>query len=721
MDIIQKIAIELQLKAAQIERTVALMDDDNTVPFIARYRKEVTGGLDEEQLRTIKDRLTALRNLAERRETVLRTIEEQGNLTDELKAKIEAAETMQALEDLYLPFRPKRRTRAIIARERGLEPLAETLLAQQDRPDLDPAVLATSFLNDDVPDVEAALAGARDIIAETVAEQAETRAEVRELTAATAWLSTTASKDAPELDKRQVYQMYYDYREQLRNIPPHRMLAINRGEKEGALKVKLEVEADAVRIRMESRFITHRKGPFLEQLQLAIADSYKRLLGPSIEREVRDLHTNNADGHAIHNFSLNLKNLLLQPPIKGRMVIGIDPGFRTGCKVAIVDETGKFLGGTTIYPHEPQREWEAAKQTLRKALQKNGSAIIAIGNGTASRETEALAAEVIREAGQGAYVMVNEAGASIYSASPLARREFPDLDVSMRGAVSIARRLQDPLAELVKIDPKSIGVGLYQHDVNQKQLGETLDDVVESVVNNVGVDVNTASPALLKYVSGISSRMATAIQAHRDENGPFKKRSQLKKVSGVGAKTYEQAIGFLKIPAGEQPLDNTFIHPESYSVVERLFDYLELRGHEPDLTRRLLALSRQPTAEIETLADLLDVGAMTLVDILENLARPGRDPREDLPAPILRQDVLKMEDLQPGMILKGVVRNVVDFGAFVDIGVKQDGLVHISQLAERYVKNPFEVVGVGDVVKVKVLTVDPDRGRIGLSMKEAGS
>ena len=714
----QTIAAELKIRPKQVTDTVTLLDDENTIPFIARYRKEVTGGLDEEQLRHIQDRLTALRNLADRKETVLRSITEQGKLTAELQAKIEAVQTMQELEDLYLPFRPKRRTRATMARERGLEPLAETLLTQQDRTDLDPVHLAEQFITDEVPDAEAALAGARDIIAETVAEQAEARASTREFTQTTAWLAATAGKKAAELDQRKVYEIYYDFREQLRNIPPHRLLAINRGEQEKVLKVKLEIETDKIQHRLESQFITHRRGPFLGQLQAAIADSYKRLLGPSIEREVRDMQTDGAGTHAIQTFGLNLRNLLLQPPIKGRLVLGVDPGYRTGCKVAIVDETGKFLGGTTIYPHQPQGQWSAARESLKKLMRKTGANLLAIGNGTASRETEALAAEVVKEIKGAAYVMVNEAGASVYSASPLARQEFPDLDVSMRGAISIARRLQDPLAELVKIDPKSIGVGLYQHDVDQKQLGQTLDAVVESVVNQVGVDLNTASAALLQYVSGVNSRAAKAIQTHRDKQGPFADRNDLNQVKGIGAKTYQQAVGFLKIPQSRQPLDNTFIHPESYPVVERLFAYLDVTGSEPDLANRLLALSRQPTAEIDALADLLEVGSPTLRDILENLAKPGRDPRDDLPAPILRQDVLKMEDLQPGMVLKGVVRNVVDFGAFVDIGVKQDGLIHVSQLSDRYISNPFEVINVGDVVRVKVLNVEVERGRIGLTMKE---
>ncbi|MEM7028717.1 MAG: Tex family protein [Chloroflexota bacterium] len=714
----QKIAQELNVRVNQVESTVNLLDDDNTIPFIARYRKETTGGLDEEQLRAIQERLTQLRNLAERKETVLRTIDEQGKLTSELRAKIDAADTMQVLEDLYLPFRPKRRTRATIAKERGLEPLAKTLFMKQGQSGLNPAKLAESFVGDDVPDAEAALAGARDIIAEAIAEDADIRTNIRTVTNTTAWLDVKAHKDAPQKDERKIYEMYYDYREKLRDIPPHRLLAINRGEKDGVLKVKLDVETDRVLGRIESRFITHRRGPFMSQLQLAIADSYKRLLGPSIEREVRDLHTDDADEHAIQTFGLNMRSLLMQPPIKGRVVIGIDPGYRTGCKAAIVDETGKFLGGATIYPHAPQKQWDQAKQSLLKVMKEHNATILAIGNGTASRETEALAAEVVKAYGEGAYIIVNEAGASVYSASPLARQEFPDLDVSMRGAISIARRLQDPLAELVKIDPKSIGVGLYQHDVNQKRLEGTLDAVVESVVNNVGVDVNTASPALLKYVSGVSSKVANAIQAHRDEKGAFTQRGELKDVKGVGAKTYEQAVGFLKIPDSVNPFDNTFIHPESYRVVDRLLQTLGLDSDDPNLTNHISEVKQQSQSELKRLAEKLDVGPMTLNDILDNLAKPGRDPRDDLPAPILRQDVLKMEDLQPGMILKGVVRNVVDFGAFVDIGVKQDGLVHVSQLADRFVKNPFEVVNVGDVVQVKVMTVDTKRGRIGLSMKE---
>lgn len=724
IDFAKIIADELGIQRQQAARSIELFDNDNTVPFVARYRKEVTGGLDEAQLRTILERLTYLRNLEERKETVLKSIEEQGKLTDELRRQLEAAATLQVVEDLYLPYKPKRRTRATIARERGLEPLAQMILAQ----DVTKGKLeeiAAAYLNDDVPGPAEALAGACDIIAETVAEAADTRAVVRERTRKEAWLVISAGNTAK--DERKIYEMYYDYREKLSAIPPHRLLAINRGERDGVLKVKLEGPDDDLISGIQAKMITNPRSVFTDYLRQAIADGYKRLLAPSIETELRGDLTDASDEHAIETFGANLRQLLLQPPIKGKTVIGIDPGFRTGCKLALVDPTGKFLGGTTIYPHEPQKKWAEAKTILLKLIEQ-GADVIAIGNGTASRETETLAAEVVaaakitnnqsqRDASQSpiSYVIVNEAGASVYSASDLARAEFPDLDVSMRGAISIARRLQDPLAELVKIDPKSIGVGLYQHDVNQKRLAETLDSVVESAVNHVGVDVNTASAALLSYVAGISRRVAEAIVKHREEHGPFQRREQLKKVKGLGDKTYQQAIGFLKIPGGSRPLDNSFIHPESYPVVERLFAQLGVRGDEKDLPAKIETLRKGPLKE---LAKRLEVGEPTLADILESLAKPGRDPRDELPAPLLRQDVLKMEDLREGMVLTGTVRNVVDFGAFVDIGVKQDGLVHISQLGNRYIKSPFEVVSVGDVVKVKVIKIDKERGRIGLSMKE---
>jgi uncharacterized protein len=717
----QTIAAELEVRPQQVARSVELFDNDNTVPFVARYRKEVTGGLDETQLRSILERLTYLRNLEARKETVLNSIDEQGKLTDELRARIEAADTLQVVEDLYLPYKPKRRTRATMAREKGLEPLAETILAQEVTDgNLDD--IAAPFLNEDVPSIQEALAGARDIIAETVSEDADIRATVRQATNNQAWLVVSLADQAK--DERGVFEIYYDYREKLTEIPPHRLLAINRGEREGVLKVKLEGPDEDLVAYIQQQTITNPNSLFTDHIRQAVADGYKRLLAPSIETELRGDLTGHSDEHAIETFALNLRQLLLQPPVRSKTVIGIDPGYRTGCKVALVDPTGKFLTGTTIYPHPPQKKWDEAKGSLLRLIEQ-GAEVIAIGNGTASRETEALAAEVIADARQQvgqsrqlAYVMVNESGASVYSASKLAKTEFPDLDVSMRGAISIARRLQDPLAELVKIDPKSIGVGLYQHDVNQKQLGETLDAVVESAVNHVGVDVNTASAPLLSYVAGISRRVADAIVRHREEHGPFRQREELKQVKGLGNKTYEQAIGFLKIPDGGRPLDNTFIHPESYPVVERLFDYLDVRGDEKDLPVRIETLRQE--ANLSDLADLLEVGELTLVDILEALSKPGRDPRDELPPPLLRQDVLAMEDLKEGMVLTGTVRNVVDFGAFVDIGVKQDGLVHISQLADRFVKDPFEVVKVGDVIKVKVIKVDVERGRIGLSMREAG-
>ncbi len=719
INIAQTIAAELEVRPQQVARSIELFDNDNTVPFVARYRKEVTGGLDETQLRTILERLTYLRHLADRKETVLKSIEEQGKLTDELRARLEVAETLQVVEDLYLPYKPKRRTRATVAREKGLAPLAQTMLTQE-LTGGSLAELAAPFLNDDVPSADDALAGARDIIAETVAEDADIRAAVRQKTGVEAWLVVSLADQTK--DERGIYQIYYNYREKLSDLPPHRLLAINRGERDGVLRVRLEGPDEALIAAIQKRLITNPKSIFTDQLRQAAADGYKRLLAPSIESELRGERTDSSDDHAIATFAANLRQLLLQPPVRRKTVIGIDPGFRTGCKVALVDPTGKFLGGITIYPHPPQKQWAEAKAILLKLIEQ-GAEVIAIGNGTASRETEILAAEVIQAAqnlnhkSELAYVMVNEAGASVYSASKLAQAEFPELDVSMRGAISIARRLQDPLAELVKIDPKSIGVGLYQHDVNQKRLGETLDAVVESAVNHVGVDVNTASAPLLSYVAGISRRVAEAIVKQREEHGPFRSRDQLKKVKGLGDKTYQQAIGFLKIPDGDRPLDNTFIHPESYPVVERLFDYLGVRGDEKELPAKIEALRKQ--AELAELAELLEVGQPTLVDILEALAKPGRDPRDELPPPLLRQDVLAIEDLKEGMVLTGTVRNIVDFGAFVDIGVKQDGLVHVSQLANRFVKDPFEVVKVGDVVKVKVISLDAPRGRIGLSMREA--
>ena len=715
----ETIASEMGIQPRQVARSTELFDGDNTVPFVARYRKEATGGLDEVQLRAIKERLAYLRNLDARKETVLGSIQEQGKLTDELRVRIEDAISLREVEDLYLPFKPKRRTRATIARERGLEPLAQTMLSQ-DLTDGNLAAVAAAFVSEEVPTIEDAYAGARDIIAETVAEDADLRATVRAQTRDAAWL-VVSEADASK-DERGVYRMYYDYREKLSVVAPHRLLAINRGEREGVLKANLERPDGEISRIIGSKVVTNPCSIFADQIRQAVADGYRRLLAPSVERELRSESTETSGEHAIQTFSANLRQLLLQPPLRGKTMVGIDPGYRTGCKVALVDPTGKFVTGTTIYPHQPQRQWDQARAVLMGLVQEHGVEVIAIGNGTASRETEGLAAEVVAEVSrsgpqgrEAGYVMVSEAGASVYSASDLARTEFPDLDVSMRGAVSIARRLQDPLAELVKIDPQSIGVGLYQHDVSQKQLAEALDAVVESAVNHVGVDVNTASASLLRYVAGTNRRQANAIVKHRDQNGPFRSRQDLQKVKGLGDKTYRQAIGFLKIAGSDQRLDNTFIHPESYSVVGRLFDYLGVRGDEQDLPARIEALSHEE--DLSDLAALLEVGEPTLADILQSLARPGRDPRDELPAPVLRRDVLQMEDLREGMVLTGTVRNVVDFGAFVDIGVKQDGLVHVSQMADRYVKNPFDVVGVGDVVKVTVIQIDLERGRIGLSMK----
>jgi uncharacterized protein len=716
--IVNSLADELGLAHGQVAATVALFDEGNTIPFVARYRKEVTGGLDEEQLRQLVARLDYLRKLAERKESVLKSIDQQGKLTPDLAAAIEASATLQAVEDLYLPYKPKRRTRATIAREQGLEPLADVLLAQKDRRPLEE--LAASFLSDQVPDLEAAMAGARDILAERVTEDAAVRGEARTLALKKAFVVSQLAGEEKEVDPGGKYRLYHDVALPLAEVQPHQWLAINRGESDGALKVRLDLPDDDVLDVMEVVYLRGPRTPIRDQVQAAIADGYKRLLAPGLERDLRATETEQVDDHAIKVFAANLRGLLLQPPLRGRVVMGIDPGFRTGCKVAIVDATGKVLDKATIFPHEPQKRWDEAKKTLADDVKTAGVQVIAIGNGTASRETEQLAAEMIAE-GKGRrpacqYAMVSEAGASVYSASRLARQELPDLDVSMRGAVSIARRLQDPLAELVKIDPQSIGVGLYQHDVDQKKLAQALDAVVESVVNYVGVDVNTASPALLGYVAGLSKSVAANVVAFRDENGPFRKRSELKKVKGLGPKAFQQAAGFLRVPEATNPLDNTAIHPESYPVVERLLDLAGTRLKARDMLGRVQALGQE--LGLRGLAELLEVGEPTLIDILDGLARPGRDPRDDLPPPVLRQDVLKMEDLREGMRLKGTVRNVVDFGAFVDIGVKQDGLVHISKMADHYVRNPLDVVSVGDVVDVTVIRIDLERGRIGLSMRD---
>ena len=716
------IAKELAIPLSQVTATVTLLDDGNTIPFIARYRKEVTGGLDEVQIRDIQTRLEYLRKLAERREAVKAEIASQEKLTDELAAQLEAATTLQAVEDLYRPYKPKRQTRAAIARERGLEPLAQALLKQtMGRGEVtSPLQLAAGYLSDQVPDAEAALAGARDIIAEQVSDDPATRRTARQRFAADGFV--VSQRAGEQVDAEGRYRVYYDFRAALRTVQPHQWLALQRGSEDGSLKVRIETPDGAIVSGIEAAWIKLPATQASAQMRLAIEDGYERLLRPSVEREVSTQLNDFADDHAIQVFAANLRNLLLQPPLRERAVMGIDPGFRTGCKVATVDPTGKLLHTATIYPHEPRNERAKSLQVLAGLVEIDKISVIAIGNGTAGRETEALVAELIQtfrvsqtvKVSHLAYVMGCEAGASVYSASDIARAEFPDLDVSMRGAISIGRRLQDPLAELVKIDAKSIGVGLYQHDVDQKRLAAALDAVVESVVNYVGVDVNTASAALMGYVAGISKKVAQAVAAHRDENGPFGSRAELKKVKGLGPKAFEQAAGFLRVPGSRNPLDNTTIHPESYDATKALLELADLNMRMADLPNRLKVFTdAQNMAE---LAEMLGVGELTLRDIVDALLRPGRDPREDLPPVILRRDVLSIDDLREGMALKGTVRNVVDFGAFVDIGVKQDGLVHVSKMAKQYVRNPHEVVGVGDVVDVTVVTIDKERGRIGLSM-----
>ncbi len=722
-ELIARAARELSIPVTQVASATELLDAGNTIPFIARYRKEATGGLDEVQIQAIQDRVEYLRNLEKRREDVLRLIEEQGKLTPELAEKIRAAEALHELEDLYLPYRQKRKTRASVAREKGLGPLAE-LIASQAEVAGSLEEQGTPFLNEELglTSLEQVYAGARDIVAETVAEDAEVRGAVRDLFFSDALLNSTLADQSKDPGRK--YTLYYSFAEPAGRVPPHRVLALNRAEKEEVLRVAVDLPYEKAQPVLTSHYPANPKSIFVPQLDLALEDGYRRLLSLSLEREVRAVLTEKAEAHAITLFAANLRKLLLQPPLRGQMVMGIDPGMRTGCKVAVVDATGKYLEGTTIYPHAPQKQWREAKEKILALAGKHGVQVVAIGNGTASRETEALVAEAIAEGRpEMAYVMVSEAGASVYSASEVARQEFPDLEASQRGNVSIARRLQDPLAELVKIDPKSVGVGLYQHDVDQKELARELDRVVVSCVNFAGVDANTASVSLLQYVSGINRRVAENLVAYRNEHGPFTARDQFKKVSGLGAATFVQAAGFLKIPGADNPLDDTFIHPESYEVCRKLIDRLPPAQEGERLPQRVARFRKQMASHgtgLEGLAAELGTGAPTLKDILDNLEKPGIDPRDSLPKPILRQDVLKMEDLKEGMLLQGTVRNVVDFGAFVDIGVKQDGLVHVSEMADRFVRNPLEVVGVGDVVTVRVKGVDLARGRIQLSMKGTG-
>ena len=702
-----QIATQLNVKPSQVTAVINLLDEGNTVPFIARYRKEMTGSLDDEQIRIIADELIRLRGLDERRVSILASIEEQGKLTDELRESINAAVTMTALEDLYAPYKKKRRTRAMVAREKGLEPLADLILKQDFG---SPEELAAKFLNEQVTNIEEALQGARDIVAEMISDNANVRAVTRER--ALKFGKVRVEKIANAADEKAVYESYYEFEGNVNRLQPHQILAITRGEKEGILRVHVDVPErdwlDAIQAEFEEDIIS----PFAEQLELAIQDSAERLLLPAIERDVRREKSEIADNHAIQVFATNLRALLGQAPLSGHTVLGLDPGFRTGCKVAVVDATGKLLDTGVIYPHEPKNDWKGAINTLQDMINRHHVTLITIGNGTASRETEKLAAELVRAHRDAPlptkYLIVSEAGASVYSASALARAEFPELDVTIRGAVSIARRAQDPLAELVKIDPKSIGVGMYQHDVDQTALTHALDGVVESVVNSVGVDVNTASSALLTHVAGIGPKLATNIVTHRDTNGPFKSRAALKKVTGLGPKAFEQAAGFMRIRNGANPLDESAIHPESYAIAESILARAGLTV-DSSIPDRIAALnSLTASTPLETLAAEFECGVPTLKDILEQLVRPGRDPRADTPAPILRSDVLKAEDLVTGMQLKGTVRNVVDFGAFVDIGLKGDGLLHKSQIPHG------TVLKVGDIIDVEIQKIETDRGRIGL-------
>ncbi|MDY3022870.1 MAG: Tex family protein [Oliverpabstia sp.] len=712
MDIIQVLTDELQVKRWQVEAAVKLIDEGNTIPFISRYRKEATGSLNDEVLRNLHERLLYLRNLEEKKEQVLSSIEEQGKLTEELKKAILAAQTLVVVEDLYRPYRPKRRTRATIAKEKGLEPLANIILLQMTNKS--PEEEAKPFISEEkgVADVQEAIAGAMDILAEAISDEADYRIHIRKMTAKSGSVSSSAKKENEE----SVYEMYYNFEEPISKVAGHRILALNRGEKEKVLTVKINAPEEEILVWLKRQVIKKDNKNTKPVLEAVVEDSYKRLIAPAIEREIRSDLTEKAEDGAIKVFGKNLEQLLMQPPIVGKVVLGWDPAFRTGCKLAVVDATGKVLDTTVIYPTAPTTEAKikAAKDTLKKLIKKYHIELISVGNGTASRESEQIIVELLKEIPEKVqYVITNEAGASVYSASKLATEEFPNFDVGQRSAASIARRLQDPLAELVKIDPKAIGVGQYQHDMNQKKLGEALSGVVEDCVNKVGVDLNTASASLLEYISGISKVIAKNIVAYREENGRFNDRRELLKVAKLGPKAFEQCAGFMRIQSGKNPLDATSVHPESYEAVEKLFaqqgftveEYLE-GGHKAIFIKNY-----------KKTADELGIGEITLHDIIKELGRPGRDPREDMPKPILRSDVLDMKDLKEGMILKGTVRNVIDFGAFVDIGVHQDGLVHISQMSDKYIKHPLEAVSVGDVVDVRVISVDVAKKRIALSMK----
>ena len=723
MDIIKKLASEFKIKESQVEHTVELIDEGNTIPFIARYRKEVTGGLSDVTLRDMDERLKYLRNLQERKEEVLRLIDEQGKLTDELKTEIEKAEVLQRVEDLYKPFKQKKATRASKAKEKGLEPLSMIIYAQL-KTEGSPLDDAAAFINPDkeVNTAEEALAGALDIIAETIADDPEINGKVREKT----FSSGTIETEAVDPEEKTVYEMYYDRAEAICKIPNHRILAVNRGEKEKKLKVKVVMDQDKIHEIIAKDVITNPKSIFKDLLDATIDDAYKRLMAPSVEREMRNILTERAQTEAIKIFAQNTESLLMVPPVRDKNVLSIDPGYRTGCKVAVLDGTGKLKAYTTIYPTQPKNDIKGTEAVLKKLIEKYSVDVIVIGNGTASRETEEVVAEFIKKNDyQIQYTIVNEAGASVYSASKLAAEEYPELDVTTRGAMSLGRRLQDPLAELVKIDPRSIGVGQYQHDMHQKQLAGALTNVVEDCVNRVGVDLNTASPSLLSYISGINMGIAKNIVAYREENGRFSDRKQLMKVPKLGEKAFKQCAGFLRIDGGKEPLDATSVHPESYNAAKAMMEKLEIekdsigRGGDKTVEEKIKKAYGEKTLSkcISKMADDLGIGEMTLADIIEELKKPARDPREDAPPVIFRNDVKSFEDLKVDMELTGTVRNVVDFGAFVDIGVKNDGLVHISQMSDKYIKHPLDVVSVGDTVKVKIISIDNEKMKIGLTMK----
>lgn len=723
--IINKIAQELNVKPTQVENAVKLIDEGNTIPFIARYRKEATGGLSDEILRDLGERLTYLRNLETRKGEVINSINDQGKLTDELIVAIASAETLAEVEDLYRPFKQKKKTRATVARSKGLEPLAEIIIVQKEKTPI--KELAAEYINIDslseedkankdkvVATAEDAIQGALDIIAENISDNAKYRKYIKKICYHEGSIVTKASN----VEEKSNYEMYYDFTELVCKLPSHRILAINRGEKEDFLKVSISKPEEKILYYIQ-RDIIKGTTQFTEMLEATILDAFKRLIEPSIEREIRSDLTEKAEEKAIKVFGQNAKQLLLGAPIKGKTVMGFDPAYRTGCKIAVIDETGKVLDTSTVYPTAPQNDVEGAKKTLLNLIEKDHVDMIAIGNGTASRESEMFVSDMIKEVKHEiCYVIVSEAGASVYSASKLATEEYPDINVSIRGAISIARRLQDPLAELVKIDPKAIGVGQYQHDVNQKNLSESLTGVVEDSVNKVGVDVNTATPSLLAYVSGINNAIAKNIVKYRDENGKLKERKELLKVPKLGKVAFEQCAGFIRIPDGTNPLENTAVHPESYKPTEKLLELLVFKVADLKNKDNLISLREKlKSVNVAETAKKLEIGEMTLTDIIDELSKPGRDPREDMPKPVLRSDVLKFEDLTEGMILTGTVRNVIDFGAFVDIGVKYDGLVHISEMSDSYIKNPSDLVSVGDIIKVKVIKIDQDRKKVGLSMK----